>query len=93
VWLEDGDGAVYTPERIDQRRVRALQLGQRKPLYRGLANLTFYQRDIFDHAAKLTLVLKRPGYEYRYQWVSRDVPANSLVEPRQLELVSAIEKP
>jgi hypothetical protein len=71
IWLEDGDGAIYIPEAVDQRRVRALPFG-RKPIYRGLAELTFYQRDLFEHANKLTLVLKRPGYEYRYVWVSRD---------------------
>ena len=68
VWLEDGGGNVYAPERVDQH-VRALPSG-RKPVYRGTASITFYERDIFDHAAKLTLVLKRPGYEYRYVWIS-----------------------
>lgn len=72
VWLEDQNGDVYAPETVDHR-VRPLPSG-RKPVYRGIADLTFYQRDLFATANKLTLVLKRPGYEYRYTWVSRFVP-------------------
>jgi hypothetical protein len=70
VWLEDQNGDVYAPEHVDQRRVRPLPVG-RRPVYRGVADLTFYQRDLFATANKLTLVLRRPGYEYRYVWVSR----------------------
>jgi hypothetical protein len=73
VWLEDQNGDVYAPEHVDQRRVRALPYF-RKPVYRGVADLTFYQRDLFATSNKLTLVLKRPGYEYRYTWVSRIAP-------------------
>jgi hypothetical protein len=68
VWLEDQNGNVYAPEAVDHR-VRALPSG-RRPVYRGTANITFYQRDIFATANRLTLVLKRPGYEYRYVWIS-----------------------
>ena len=72
VWLEDQNGDVYAPEHVDQR-VRALPSGC-KPVYRGTANLTFYQRDLFATAKKLTLVLYRPGYEYRYTWISTYAP-------------------
>ena len=72
VWLEDQNGDVYAPEHVDHR-VRALPSGK-KPVYRGVANLTFYQRDLFATSNKLTLVLYRPGYEYRYTWVSTYVP-------------------
>lgn len=72
VWLEDQNGDVYAPEHVDQRRVRALPLG-RKPVYRGVADLTFYRRDLFATSNTLTLVLVRPGYEYRYTWISRAV--------------------
>lgn len=72
VWLEDQNGDVYAPEHV-AHRVRALPF-TRKPIYRGIADLTFYQRDLFATSNKLTLVLWRPGYEYRYTWVSRYVP-------------------
>jgi hypothetical protein len=68
VWLEDQKGEVYAPERVDHA-VRASSWGS-QPVYRGHASITFYERDIFDHAHRLTLVLKRPGYEYRYVWIS-----------------------
>ncbi len=72
IWLEDQNGDVYAPEHVAQR-VRPLPSG-RKPVYRGTADLTFYQRDLFATSKKLTLVLYRPGYEYRYTWVSTYVP-------------------
>lgn len=37
--------------------------------YRGDGDYVFYRRNIFrEDMKKLTLVLKRPGYEYRYVW-------------------------
>jgi hypothetical protein len=38
--------------------------------YRGVVDFTVYGRDLFAAARRVTLVLRRPGYEYRYVWKS-----------------------
>lgn len=60
--------------------------------YRGDGDYVFYRRDIFRKDMKrLTLVLKRPGYEYRYVWhfvrdpdeePAGELTAQKLVRPR-----------
>jgi hypothetical protein len=67
-WVEDARGVRHDLEEIAQRRV---QVGfGRVPIYRSVADFTVYARDLFDAADRVTLVLRRPGYEYRYVWRS-----------------------
>lgn len=70
VYVVDSKGQRHYPEHVDQRRVRPMYRGQRKALYRGTADFTIYRRDLYDAHEKVTLVMWRPGYEYRYTWVS-----------------------
>lgn len=37
-------------------------------IYRGRGDVTFYERDILRPRRRLTLVMKRFGYEFRYRW-------------------------
>lgn len=71
-WVEDGSGVRHDLEEIDQRIV---QIGfGRVPIYRGVVDFTIYARDLFASGNRVTLVLRRPGYEYRYVWHSQADP-------------------
>lgn len=72
-WVEDARGTRYSPENLDQRHVRPITFG---PLtfYRGAADFTIYRRDLIQSGEHVTLVLRRPGYEYRYVWSSPTEP-------------------
>lgn len=55
-------------------------------VYRGDGDYVFYQRDIVHERKWLMLVMKRPGYEYRYRWqfvedesLPLDVPTGTVV--------------
>jgi len=90
VWLEDGRGNRYLPEGIDRRSVRSVTHTRRSrsnpntvlyqtSVYRGDGDYVFYKRDIYrDDMRTLVLVMKRPGYEFRYRW--------SFVDTREDEL-------
>jgi hypothetical protein len=76
VEVEDGWGRRHRPE-IDQRRVRVVNqspanthyVGWNGHYYTGKADLSIYRRDLIRAATnRVTLILKRPGYEYRYVW-------------------------
>ena len=87
IYLEDERGWQLIPEEVDQRVLRALQLGTRKPVYRGVADINFYRRDVFTESAKMTLVLAKPGYVYKYVWRSEDqrfalVESDALISQR-----------
>jgi hypothetical protein len=74
-WVEDERGVRHIPEHIAQRLV---QIGfGRVPVYRGFADFTIYERDLFEAGHRVTLVLRRPGFEYRYEWLSDDDPDGS----------------
>jgi hypothetical protein len=76
-YVEDASGKRHYPEQVTGS-VRVVTFYKRrdttymlhKPMYRGVADLTVYDRDLFDAGNQLTLVLTRPGYEYRYRWIS-----------------------
>jgi hypothetical protein len=71
-WVEDGRGARHEVEEVAQRMV---QIGfGRVPVYRGDADFSVYARDLYAVGNRVTLVLRRPGYEYRYVWVSESDP-------------------
>jgi hypothetical protein len=91
VWIEDGEGHRYRPEAIDRLNMKPVSatyeaLVEKEqvnslPLYvltvfQGKGDYTFHSRDIFrGDMEQLTLVMRRPGYEYRYTW--RFVPDES----------------
>jgi hypothetical protein len=67
-WVEDGRGERHLVEDIAQR---SAQIGfGRVPVYRSVVDFTVYGRDLFAATNRVTLVLRRPGYEYRYVWHS-----------------------
>jgi hypothetical protein len=76
-YVEDANGKRHYPEHVSAS-VRPLTTWKRnhvtyfmhKPMYRGTADLTIYDRDLFEAGDLVTLVLTRPGYEYRYRWIS-----------------------
>jgi hypothetical protein len=85
-WVEDASGVHHPLEEVSQRSVqvgfdplpvtrRAAQDGLGPaPVYCGFAEFTIYGRDLYASARRLTLVLRRPGYEYRYVWRIEDEP-------------------
>jgi hypothetical protein len=82
VWLEDDRGMRFQPSGFDRRVIKPVtQMYDRSysrvhlyPLYavtvyRGDGDYVFYRRDLVRRDMRsLTLVMQRPGYEYRYQW-------------------------
>jgi hypothetical protein len=82
VWIEDERGRRFYPEAVDRRHVRPVtQMWStvddpynRTPLlaitvWRGDGDYVFFSHDLFRRdMSKLTLVLRRPGYTYRYVW-------------------------
>jgi hypothetical protein len=67
-WVEDGRGVRHLVEEVAQRSV---QVGfGRVPVYRSIVDFTVYGRDLYEALDRVTLVLRRPGYEYRYVWRS-----------------------
>lgn len=76
-YVEDAKGKRHYPEELSGR-VRVVTTYKRNdvtylmhtPMYRGTADLTVYDRDLFAAGDRVTLVLSRPGYEYRYRWIS-----------------------
>lgn len=69
-WVEDERGVRHDLEGIDQKL--ALIGPSRAAIYRGTAAFTIYGRDLLAAAHRITLVMRRPRYEYRYVWRSID---------------------
>lgn len=65
-WVEDATGARHELEDIEQKMVH-LGFGS-VSVYRGIADFTVYGRDLLAVSHRITLVLRRRGYEYRYVW-------------------------
>jgi hypothetical protein len=84
-YVEDAAGARHYPEEMSAH-VQSLTSWKRngrtyvmhRPMYRGTAAFTIYHRDLFDVGDRLTLVLTRPGTEYRYRWISGPSDENTL---------------
>ena len=72
-WVEDGRGARHEVEQVAQARLVQVGFGS-VPVYRGDADFTIYARNLYDVGDRVTLVLRRPGYEYRYVWHSEAEP-------------------
>lgn len=74
-WVEDERGVHHVLEDIDQQVTQIevpISRYQRRAVYRGVADFTIYARNLFDAGHRVTLVLRRPGFEYRYVWQSAD---------------------
>jgi hypothetical protein len=81
-WVEDGRGVRHPLEDVSQHSVqRSIQdrFGA-LAIYYGVNDFTIYARDLYESGHQLTLVLRRPGYEYRYVW-HIDPEANREAEP------------
>jgi hypothetical protein len=104
-WIEDNLGRRFHPEDVDGRGLRAVthvyDQGYRysvntRPLYsinlfRGEGDYVFYRRDLLRKDLRwLMLVMRRPGYEYRYVWsfYDHDGGAESGGETRARSIVS-----
>lgn len=78
VWIEDDRGHVYHPAACDRRVIRPVtrmydayvsQPFLSFTVYKGDGDYVFHRRDLVRKDMRwLTLVMKRPGYEYRYRW-------------------------
>lgn len=78
VWIEDDRGRVYQPAACDRRVVRPVtkmyDAYRMQPflsftVYKGDGDYVFYRHNLVRKDMRwLTLVMKRPGYEYRYRW-------------------------
>jgi hypothetical protein len=83
VWIEDDRGAVHLPAACDRRVIRPvtkmyLQQWVSFTVYKGDGDYVFYRHNLVRKNMRwLTLVMKRPGYEYRYRWsfVDEAIPA------------------
>jgi hypothetical protein len=76
-WVEDAAGVRHPVEEIHQR---VMQLGFVVPIYRSVGDFTAYGRDL-SASERVTLVLRRPGYEYRYVWRSESDPDDAAEVP------------
>jgi hypothetical protein len=68
-----------------------LSTGSRNvPVWRGDGDYTFYQSDIYKATnKKITLVMSRLGYTFRYSWKFVPDPELAEIEQRQARLVPA----
>lgn len=71
-WVEDERGVRHEAEDIEQRST--LVGSGTLAFYVGRAAFTVYGRDLLTAGHRITLVLRRPRYEYRYVWNSADNP-------------------
>ena len=74
VWIEDDRGHVYQPTGCDRRVIRPVTTTYMQQflsftVYKGDGDYVFYRHNLVRKDMRwLTLVMKRPGYEYRYRW-------------------------
>ena len=80
VYVEDANGKRHHPEdvsanvsRVTTVYIHGVKYRMNVLMYRGTADLSIYDRDLFAAGSRLTLVMSRPGYEYRYRWISSEV--------------------
>jgi hypothetical protein len=78
-WVEDEHGVRHDLEEIDQKL--AMIGPSRAAIYRGTVAFTVYGRDLLAACHRITLVMRRPRYEYRYVWNSADDPGEPRGEP------------
>jgi hypothetical protein len=45
----------------------------RAPIYDGAGTFSVYAHDLVDDDESITLVLSRPGFEYRFHWITTDI--------------------
>ena len=45
----------------------------RQPIYDGAGTFSVYAPDLVDADGSITLVLSRPGFEYRFHWITTDI--------------------
>ena len=79
-YVEDANGKRHYPEDVSARvsqvttvYIRGVRYRMNALMFRGTADLSIYDRDLFAAGSRLTLVLSRPGMEYRYRWISSEV--------------------
>lgn len=85
-WVEDDRGVHHDLEEVSEQvtqldaddlrniRGRIFRRATGAVIYRGVADFTIYARDLFASGHRVTLVLRRPHYEYRYVWRSESEP-------------------
>jgi hypothetical protein len=95
VWIEDDRGHVYQASACDRRVVKPvtrmydpyrMQPFVSFTVYKGDGDYVFYRRNLVRKNMRwLTLVMKRPGYEYRYRWsfVDGEPTAEANLEARR----------
>lgn len=79
-YVEDANGKRHYPEdvsthvnRITTVYIRGVVYRMNVLMFRGTADLSIYDRDLLAAGGRLTLVLSRPGMEYRYRWITSEV--------------------
>jgi len=106
VWLEDDRGARIAPAGLDRRAVRPVtKMYDLSPysidlrplyaitVYRGVGDYVFYRRNLVRRGMRsLTLVMSRPGYEYRYRWDFVGGSHEQVAEPVQLSHCGSVEE-
>jgi hypothetical protein len=96
VWMEDDRGRVLRPAAFDRRVVKPVtttydQVNRANvfvpgpfitfTVYKGDGDYVFYRRDLVRKGMRsLTLVMQRPGYEFRYRWSFVDDDRDPLPE-------------
>lgn len=103
VWIEDDRGRVYRPA-CDRRVVRSVTRTYDPyvtgpflsfTVYKGDGDFVIYRRNLVRKDMRwLTLVMQRPGYEYRYRWsfVDEAEPAEARL-PRRPRRCNSLEEP
>jgi hypothetical protein len=82
-YVEDANGKRHYPDDVSARvsQVTTVYIGGQQyrmnvRMFRGTANLSIYDRNLFAAGNRLTLVLSRPEIEYRYRWITREVESD-----------------
>lgn len=79
-YVEDSHGKRHYPEdltasveRVTTWRINGARYLMNILMYRGTADLSIYDHDLLAAGNELTLVLTRPGIEFRYHWVTAEL--------------------
>jgi hypothetical protein len=79
-YVEDAHGKRHYPadltagvERVTTVQINGARYLMNILMYRGTADLSIYDHDLLAAGNQLTLVLTRPGVEYRYRWVTAEL--------------------
>ena len=67
------DSVTASVRPVDMFMVKGALYRSRQPIYDGRGTLSVYAHDLVDADGSITLVLSRPGFVYRFHWITTDI--------------------